>query len=75
MSRATATLASLFVLAALCTGCSTRAWYGGLQAMAVTDCNRRAPSERDACAAQANRMSYDQYEYARKQPPGAPSSP
>ncbi|MFO1324218.1 MAG: hypothetical protein U1F15_09140 [Burkholderiales bacterium] len=69
MLRTTGMLAMAVAMAWSRAGCSTRAWYGGLQAMAAGECNRRAPSDRDACAAQAHQMSYDQYQSARARAP------
>jgi hypothetical protein len=59
---------TLVTIAVATSACSTRSWYDGLQASAASDCNRRPPSERDACIARLNTLPYDQYEKARTKP-------
>ena len=47
------------------TGCTTKAWYGGLKFTAENDCRRQPPSEIDGCLARLNTMTYEEYERKR----------
>jgi len=47
------------------TGCSTRAWYDGLQQSARSACQQQPSSEQARCEARLKRQDYDDYEKAR----------
>jgi hypothetical protein len=55
---------SIFAVGSL-TGCSMKAWYGGVKFAAENDCRRQPPSEIDGCLARLNTMTYEQYERKR----------
>jgi hypothetical protein len=48
-------------------GCTTRAWYDGMQFSAKQSCERQPPSERERCEARLNKQDYDAYEKQRTQ--------
>jgi hypothetical protein len=47
------------------TGCSLKAWYGGLQLAAENECRRQPPNEPQACATRLNPLTYEEYERKR----------
>lgn len=50
-------------------GCTYRAWFEGFKAQQRQECYKyAAPSERQSCLDRVNRMTYDEYERARKHP-------
>lgn len=49
----------------LLSACSTSAWYEGMKMRAQTECDRQAPSAREACLSRLNHQSYDAYQKAR----------
>ena len=55
---------SIFMLSAAHwrTGCSTQAWYNGLQASARASCQQRPSSEQARGEARLNQQPYDAYE-------------
>lgn len=55
----------LLLLSVLLTGCSTQAWYQGIQQSAAMDCNRQPADARERCLARINKESYDDYRKAR----------
>lgn len=46
-------------------GCTTRAWYEGMQNSARTACQQQPSSEQARCEARLNRQDYDAYEKSR----------
>jgi hypothetical protein len=53
---------SLLWLAAAClAGCTTRAWYDGLQNSARLACQQQPSAEQERCAARVYRDDYDSY--------------
>jgi uncharacterized lipoprotein YajG len=46
-------------------GCTTRAWYDGLQNSAAQACQTQPSSERARCEARLNKQDYDSYEKQR----------
>ena len=46
-------------------GCSTQAWYNGLQASARASCQQQPSSEQARCEARLNQQPYDAYENYR----------
>lgn len=58
-------VASLTVAALLNTGCTTQAWYAGMQRGAENDCRQQPGSAADECMARINKQRYPDYEKAR----------
>jgi len=57
---------ALAILAGLLmTGCSSKAWYGGMKLSAENECRRLPPGESEACLARQNTMTYEEYERRR----------
>lgn len=46
-------------------GCTTRAWYDGMQHSARTTCQQQPSSEQARCEARLNKQDYDSYETSR----------
>ncbi len=53
------------LMLACVTGCSTRAWYGGMQQSAYSACQRQPSSEQARCEARLNRQDYETYVKSR----------
>jgi hypothetical protein len=47
------------------TGCSLKAWYGGMQFATENQCRRQPPGEVESCLARLNPLSYEDYERRR----------
>ena len=46
-------------------GCTTQAWYAGVQNGAENDCKQKPLGEVDRCLARLNKMTYEEYQQAR----------
>ena len=57
---------SLALGACLLVGCTTQAWYEGMNQKTINDCNSLAPGERETCLAKVNRQNYERYEKERE---------
>jgi len=55
----------VLLLAACLTGCTTRAWYDGMQNSAKSACQQQPSSEQARCEARLNRQDFDAYEKSR----------
>jgi hypothetical protein len=55
----------LLTATAVLAGCTTRAWYEGLQNSAAASCQTQPSSERARCDARLNKQDYDSYEKQR----------
>lgn len=58
-------LSVLVAAVGMLSACSTSAWYEGMKMRAQAECDRQAPSAREACLSRLNTQSYDAYEKAR----------
>jgi len=58
----------LFGLIVCSTGCTSQAWYTGLQTGAQNNCDKQPPGAREACQSRLNKKSYDAYEQERSAP-------
>jgi hypothetical protein len=58
-------VACVLIAAAGAAGCSTKAWYGGLQLAAQNECRRQPPGDTEGCLARLNTLSYEAYERKR----------
>ncbi|HTD89648.1 MAG TPA: hypothetical protein VK663_03225 [Burkholderiales bacterium] len=47
------------------TGCSTQAWYEGMQTAAKQSCQQQPSSEQERCEARLNKQDFDAYEKNR----------
>lgn len=55
----------VLVATQLLAGCTTQAWYYGMQNAAKQTCLRQPASEQERCDARLNKQDYDTYEKNR----------
>jgi hypothetical protein len=58
-------LLSLTFASLLTGGCTTQAWYEGINLRAENECAKQAPGAREECRASVNKKPYDAYEKER----------
>ncbi len=58
-------LLSLAFASLLAGGCTTQAWYEGMNLRAENECAKQAPGAQEECRASVNKKSYDAYEKER----------
>ncbi len=51
----------VFLAVALASGCTTEAWYQGVQRGAEDSCRRQPGSAAEDCMARLNRQNYQEY--------------
>lgn len=59
------TLLFIVMMIPMLPGCTTRAWYDGVQATAKQACQRQPPSEQERCESNLNKDDFDTYEKNR----------
>ncbi|MGC3980208.1 MAG: hypothetical protein QM808_03020 [Steroidobacteraceae bacterium] len=59
-------LSTLLLTATLSTGCTTKAWYQGVQATADLNCRKQPVTEVERCRERTNTLSYEEYQKVRK---------
>lgn len=59
------TLLFIVMMIPMLLGCTTRAWYDGVQATAKQACQRQPPSEQERCESNLNKDDFDTYEKNR----------
>jgi hypothetical protein len=53
------------ILSSMAAGCTTQAWYGGINSSAEYQCKHQPQGEIDRCLARLNKLPYQEYRKLR----------